>query len=80
MLIKFKGKDQHDAQELLAYIIDALHEDLNKVIKKKYISMKDFVPGTPEDDFFKSFNANHLANNDSFIQDLFYGKFRTVTT
>ncbi|POM71202.1 Ubiquitin-specific protease [Phytophthora palmivora] len=33
---QFSGFQQHDAQELLAYIIDGLHEDLNRVKHKPY--------------------------------------------
>lgn len=79
-MTKFKGKEQHDSQELLAYIIDKLHEDLNKVTNKKYIEEKDFVPGSSEERFYQQFKENHLSRNNSFIQDLFYGHFRTVTT
>lgn len=30
------GYRQHDAQELLAYLLDGLHEDLNRVREKPY--------------------------------------------
>jgi ubiquitin carboxyl-terminal hydrolase 8 len=34
---QFSGADQQDAQELLNYLLDALHEDSNKVKKKPYV-------------------------------------------
>jgi ubiquitin carboxyl-terminal hydrolase 4/11/15 len=33
---QFSGYQQQDSQELLAYLIDGLHEDLNKVLEKPY--------------------------------------------
>ena len=33
---QFTGYNQHDSQELLAFILDGLHEDLNRIIKKPY--------------------------------------------
>lgn len=32
---------QHDAQELLAVLLDCLHEDLNRVFEKPYVERKD---------------------------------------
>ena len=34
---QFMGYDQHDSQELATYLLDALHEDCNRVTKKPYI-------------------------------------------
>ncbi len=31
---QFNGYSQHDSQELLAFLLDGLHEDLNKITKK----------------------------------------------
>ena len=31
---RFSGYQQHDSQELLSFLLDGLHEDLNRVIKK----------------------------------------------
>ena len=33
------GYAQHDSQELLAFLLDGLHEDLNLVKKKPYVDM-----------------------------------------
>jgi ubiquitin C-terminal hydrolase len=38
---QFSGFQQHDSQELLAFILDGLHEDLNKVKDKPYVELKD---------------------------------------
>jgi len=31
--------------ELIAFVIDTLHEDLNKIKKKPYIEAKDYTEG-----------------------------------
>ena len=33
----FQGYQQHDCQELLVFLLDALHEDLNRIKKKPYV-------------------------------------------
>lgn len=38
---QFSGFQQQDSQELLAFLLDGLHEDLNRIIKKPYIELKD---------------------------------------
>jgi ubiquitin carboxyl-terminal hydrolase 4/11/15 len=34
------GYHQHDSQELLAFLLDGLHEDLNRVTEKPYIGAR----------------------------------------
>ena len=36
---QFVGYAQHDSQELLAFLLDGLHEDLNLVREKPYVDM-----------------------------------------
>lgn len=38
---QFQGYEQHDSQEFLAYLLDMLHEDLNRVHNKPYIEEKE---------------------------------------
>ena len=37
---QFAGYQQQDSQELLAFLLDGLHEDLNRVQKKRYIEAR----------------------------------------
>jgi ubiquitin carboxyl-terminal hydrolase 4/11/15 len=37
----FSGHDQQDAQEFLSEILDSLHEDVNRVVDKPYVSAPD---------------------------------------
>lgn len=35
---QFSGFNQHDSQEMLSYLLDGIHEDLNRIKKKPYAS------------------------------------------
>jgi ubiquitin C-terminal hydrolase len=37
----FSGYAQHDSQEFFSFIVDGLHEDLNRVQKKPYVTTID---------------------------------------
>ncbi|VDM37864.1 unnamed protein product [Toxocara canis] len=51
---QFSGYSQHDSQELLSFLLDGLHEDLNRVKKKAYVEAKD-SDGRP-DHVYKNFD------------------------
>jgi len=38
---QFSGHEQHDAQELLSYLLSGLSEDLNRVVEKPYVEQPD---------------------------------------
>ena len=38
---QFRGYGQQDSQELLTFLLDGLHEDLNRIKHKPYIEMPD---------------------------------------
>ena len=40
-IARFSGYGQQDACELLNYLLDLIHEDLNRVLKKPYVEMPD---------------------------------------
>ncbi|ESR52440.1 hypothetical protein CICLE_v10024375mg [Citrus x clementina] len=67
---QFSGYNQHDSQELLAFLLDGLHEDLNRVKQKPYIEMKD-SGGRPDEEVANECWKNHKARNDSLIVDVF---------
>ncbi|KAI8082722.1 uncharacterized protein BX664DRAFT_338921 [Halteromyces radiatus] len=72
----FTGYQQHDSQELLAFLLDGLHEDMNRILKKPYIEMPDFDNMTDEEIAKTSWDY-HKARNDSIIVDLFQGQFKS---
>ncbi|CAI0541657.1 unnamed protein product [Linum tenue] len=66
---QFSGFNQHDSQELLAFLLDGLHEDLNRVKSKPYVEAKD-GDGRPDSEVADEYWRNHLARNDSIIVDI----------
>ncbi|KAF8652791.1 hypothetical protein HU200_062689 [Digitaria exilis] len=74
---QFSGYNQHDSQELLAFLLDGLHEDLNRVKKKPYIEAKD-ADGRPDDEFAEECWNYHKARNDSIIVDKFQGQYKST--
>ncbi|KAI9090730.1 hypothetical protein K1719_028583 [Acacia pycnantha] len=74
---QFSGYNQHDSQELLAFLLDGLHEDLNRVKRKPYHEVKD-EDGRPDEEVAEEYWHNHLARNDSIIVDLCQGQFRST--
>ena len=74
---QFSGYMQQDAQELLAFLLDGLHEDLNRVKNKPYITEKDSDGRSDEDIATESWEA-HTARNNSCIVDTFQGQYRST--
>lgn len=74
---QFSGYQQHDSQELLAFLIDGLHEDLNRITKKPYVEAKD-SGGRPDHVVAEEAWANHLKRNRSIIVDMFHGLFKST--
>ncbi|CAD5196398.1 unnamed protein product [Musa acuminata subsp. malaccensis] len=66
---QFNGFNQHDLQELLAFLLDGLHEGLNHVKHKPYVEAKD-ASGRPDEEVADEYRGNHLARNDSIIVDI----------
>lgn len=77
---QFSGYAQHDSQELLAFLLDGLHEDLNRIQKKPYIEAPDW-PGGSDADMVRFAQQQwdiYKARNDSIIVDLFQGQYRST--
>ena len=73
----FVGYGQQDSQELLGFLMDGLHEDLNRVLKKP---PTEKIEGTEfPDDLSAAQEAwrRHLLRNSSVMVDLFQGQFRS---
>jgi ubiquitin carboxyl-terminal hydrolase 8 len=74
---QFSGYHQHDAQELLAFLLDGIHEDLNRVKERPYIEDRDCDGTNDEEDAIENWK-NYLRRNKSLIVDMFQGQLRNT--
>ncbi|KAF9587086.1 hypothetical protein IFM89_039694 [Coptis chinensis] len=74
---QFSGYNQHDSHELLAFLLDGLHEDLNRVKSKPYIEMKD-ANERPDEEVANECWEIHQARNDSVIVDVCQGQYKST--
>lgn len=74
---QFSGFNQHDSQELLAFLLDGLHEDLNRVKQKPYFEVKD-SDGCPDEEVAEECWRYHKARNDSIIVDVCQGQYKST--
>jgi len=61
---------------LLAFLLDGLHEDLNRVAEKPYVELKD-SNNRPDIVCAQEAWENHLLRNKSVIVDLFHGQLKS---
>uniref|UniRef100_A0A663LUI7 Ubiquitin carboxyl-terminal hydrolase 19 n=1 Tax=Athene cunicularia TaxID=194338 RepID=A0A663LUI7_ATHCN len=73
---QFTGYAQHDAQEFMAFLLDGLHEDLNRIHNKPYTETVD-SDGRPDEVVAEEAWQRHKMRNDSFIVDLFQGQYKS---
>ena len=79
----FSGYGQQDSQEFLSFLVDALHEDLNRILKKPYNENPDSDDSTVHDPqaiikLGETYRSNHRARNDSIAMDLFSGFYKNT--
>lgn len=77
---QFSGYQQHDSQELVAFLLDGLHEDLNRVLKKPYVEKPDWNGGGNKElaELAKRSWEGYMMRNDSVIVDLFQGQYQST--
>jgi ubiquitin C-terminal hydrolase len=69
---RFAGTNQQDSAEFVNYLLDIIHEDLNRVVKKPYIEMSE-EQNRSDSAVAKEFWDAFTARNRSIIVDLMYG-------
>jgi ubiquitin carboxyl-terminal hydrolase 4/11/15 len=79
----FSGYQQQDSQEFLAFLLDGMHEDLNRIMKKPYTEKPDSTDemvGNPE--LIAKLADTHWniykSRNDSAVADLFGGLYQST--
>lgn len=75
----FAGNEQHDAQELLAFLLGGLSEDLNRIVDKPFIEAPD-SDGRPDNELADIWWSNHLKRERSIIVALFTGQYKSLLT
>jgi len=73
---QFSGYSQQDSQELLSYMLDGLHEDLNRITKKPFVEDIEYKNQKDEELSLESWN-NYMKRNQSIIIDLFAGQYKS---
>uniref|UniRef100_K3WZ92 ubiquitinyl hydrolase 1 n=1 Tax=Globisporangium ultimum (strain ATCC 200006 / CBS 805.95 / DAOM BR144) TaxID=431595 RepID=K3WZ92_GLOUD len=75
----FRGSDQQDSQELLAFLLSGLSEDLNRITDKPYVEQPD-SDGRYDADLADEWWRNHLRREVSIIVALFTGQYKSLLT
>lgn len=73
---QFRGVEQHDSQEFLLHLLDGIHEDLNRVLKKPYVENSE-ANGRPDLEVSKEQWEKYLLRNESIVTDLFAGQYKS---
>jgi len=78
----FADYHQQDSQEFLAFLLDGLHEDLNRIIKKPFTEKPELNEKNADENAIKELAekswAQHKLRNDSVIIDLFVGLYKST--
>ncbi|KAJ2806692.1 hypothetical protein H4R20_001592 [Coemansia guatemalensis] len=74
---QFRGYNQQDAHEFLAFFLDGMHEDLNRIVHKPYIEVPD-ADGRPDGEVADEQWDIYKRRNDSVVVDLFQGQYRST--
>lgn len=74
---QFMGYDQHDSQELATYLLDALHEDCNRVTEKPYIEKPEQTEQESDPEASEKAWDLHLQREDSHVLEYFMGQVKS---
>ena len=76
---QFKNLEANDAKDLILYLLQTMHEELNH--KGNQNKQLNFIPDQYNlYETYKNFITNYNTNNLSIISLLFYGTYKTTTT
>ncbi|MGH0149930.1 UNVERIFIED_CONTAM: hypothetical protein FKN15_016267 [Acipenser sinensis] len=76
---RFVGYNQQDAQEFLRFLLDGLHNEVNRVTVRPRAIMEDF-DHLPDDEKGKRMWKKYLEREDSRVVDLFVGQLKSSLT
>ena len=73
----FGNYQQHDSHEFMSYLLDGLHEDLNRIRKKPQTPTVE-SDGRPDAEVAEEAWKVYKMRNDSYFVDLFQGLFKST--
>lgn len=75
---QFAGVDQQDAQEFLVWLLDTIHEDVNRVLNKPYVAAPDesTLAGMSHEQRAREAWGRHMMRARSIIVDIFHGQMK----
>ncbi|XP_034023659.1 ubiquitin carboxyl-terminal hydrolase 2a isoform X2 [Thalassophryne amazonica] len=76
---RFVGYNQQDAQEFLRFLLDGLHNEVNRVTVRPRGTAED-VDHLPDEEKGKKMWSKYLEREDSKIVDLFVGQLKSSLT
>ncbi|KAL7566209.1 hypothetical protein ACA910_011279 [Epithemia clementina (nom. ined.)] len=74
---QFMGYEQHDSQEFATYLLDALHEDTNRITKKPYIEKPEQEEGESDREAADKAWGLHLQRENSRVSENFMGQVKS---
>ena len=75
---QFVANDQQDAQEFLLFLLDGLHEDLNRIVDRPRNLPEVNYDNIDDTEGARKAWDHHKKLNNSIIVDLFQGQFRSI--
>uniref|UniRef100_A0A3B3QE85 Ubiquitin carboxyl-terminal hydrolase n=1 Tax=Paramormyrops kingsleyae TaxID=1676925 RepID=A0A3B3QE85_9TELE len=76
---RFVGYNQQDAQEFLRFLLDGLHNEVNRIAVRPRAHMED-LDHLPDDEKGKRMWNKYLEREDSKVVDLFVGQLKSSLT
>ncbi|XP_029304501.1 LOW QUALITY PROTEIN: ubiquitin carboxyl-terminal hydrolase 2-like [Cottoperca gobio] len=76
---KFVGCNQQDAQEFLRFLLDGLHNEVNRVTVRPHVFPEDFDHLSDDEKAKRMWNL-YLEREDSKVVDLFVGQLKSSVT
>ena len=74
----FANNSQHDSHEFLIYLLEKLHEDLNRNKEKVYIELNEKGENETDIQACNRWWETHQKRDNSIINDLFAGQYKNT--